>query len=307
MRITRLTHDVSVALPADAGAAGAADGPAIARMTLGERLRRLREAQYITRGEAAEAIRLQQAQLTLMELGRTGFRARDVSDLMTVYGLHDESERATLHALVPQTNVPGWWHPYADVVPRWLSAYLGLEHAAGVIRSYELQFVPGLLQTREYARAVVSLGHAHEPESRLRRRVELRMSRQRVLRRARPPHVWAVVDEAALRRPVGGPEVMRAQLEHLLAACELPHVTLQVLPFGAGGHAAAGGPVTLLRVPQPGLPDVVYLEQLFDAHYPEDPEDIRRYRQVVDRLVTTAEPPTRTPALLREILDDGWS
>ncbi|AXK31753.1 transcriptional regulator [Streptomyces armeniacus] len=307
MRITRLTDDVSVAMPTDALSTGQAEGHAVARLLLGERLRRLREAQYITRAEAAEAIRLQHTQLTLMELGRTGFRSRDVADLLTVYGVREADERATMLALVEHTNAPGWWHPYADVVPRWLRTYLGLEQAAGVIRSYEVQFVPGLLQTRDYARAVIALGHDNEPEGRLQRRVDLRMRRQRILRRSKPPHLWAVVDEAVLCRPVGGPRVMREQLEHLIAVCELPHVTIQVLPFRAGAHAAGGGPVSLLRVPQPGLPDVVYLEQLIGAHYPEDPEDIKRYRQVIDRLVTTAEPPARTPELLRRILEQGWS
>lgn len=303
MRITRFSDDVTVGMPTDVLSAG----PAVSRLLLGERLRRLREAQYITRDEAAEAIRLQHSQLTLMELGRTSFRPRDVADLLTVYGVGDESERATMLALVEQTNGPGWWHAFADVVPRWLYTYLGLEQAAGVIRTYEAQFVPGLLQTRDYARAVIALGHEHAPEAQLDRRVDLRMRRQRALRRTHPPQLWAVIDEAALCRPIGGPRVMREQLEHLIAACDLPYVTLQVLPFSAGGHAAGGVPVTLLRVPQPGLPDVVYLEQLINASYPEDPEDIKRYRQVIDRLVTTAEPPARTPALLRRILEQGWS
>ncbi|MCT2589620.1 DUF5753 domain-containing protein [Streptomyces sp. N2-109] len=328
MRITRLTDDPSVSTepwtgpaaarraepetqPESLSAAGpgpdtAHAGHSVPRLLLGERLRRLREAQYLTLEEAAETIRLPIARLGLMEVGRTSFRPRDVSDLLTAYDVHDDADRSTALSLAEQANAPGWWAPFRDVTPGWLHSYLGLEQAAGLIRSYEVQFVPGLLQTPEYARAVIVLGHGDASDRQLRRRAELRARRQRILRRPRPPHLWAVIDEAALRRPIGGPQVMRDQLEHLIAVSELPHITLQVLPFAAGGHSAAGGPVALLRMPQQGLPDRVYLEQLLDGHYPEDPEDIRYYRQVIDRLVTTAEPPARTGELLRGICEQGW-
>ncbi|SCK45221.1 helix-turn-helix transcriptional regulator [Streptomyces sp. WMMB 322] len=279
-------------------------GPAVPRLVLGERLRKLREAQYISRKEAGEAIKASDVSIAQLERGRCGFQERDVTDLLTIYGITDETEHATLRALAAQTNSPGWWHAYRDVVPDWFQTFLGLEQAAGVIRTYEVQFVPGLLQTPEYARAVIELGHQGAPEPQIARRVELRMLRQRILHSTRPPHLWAVLDEAALRRGVGGTETMRGQLEHLIAACELPHVTVHIMPFAAGGHAAAGGPVTLLRLPERELPDVIYLEQLIGATYPAEPNEVDHYRHVIDRLVTDAAPARRTRAFLLGLLDE---
>lgn len=279
-------------------------GPAVPRLVLGERLRKLREAQYISRRQAGEAIKTSDVDIAQLERGRRGFQERDVTDLLTIYGITDETEHATLQALAAQTHAPGWWHAYRDVVPDWFQTYLGLEQAAGIIRTYEVQFVPGLLQTPEYARAVVELGHGGAPETQIARRVELRMLRQRILHCARPPHLWAVLDEAVLRRPVGGTETMRGQLEHLIAACELPHVTVHVMPFAAGGHAAAGGPVTLLRLPERELPDVIYLEQLIGATYPAEPNEVDHYRHVIDRLVTNAAPARETRAVLLGMLDE---
>jgi transcriptional regulator with XRE-family HTH domain len=278
-------------------------GPAVPRLVLGERLRKLREAQYISRQEAGEAMKTSDSTIAQLERGRCGFHERDVTDLLTIYGVTDETEQATLQALAAQTNAAGWWHAYQDLVPDWFHTFLGLEQAADVIRSYEVQFVPGLLQTPEYARAVIALGHSTGPGGQIRRRVELRMLRQRILHCARPPHLWAVIDEAALRRPVGGTETMRGQLEHLIAACELPHVTIHVMPFAAGGHAAAGGPVTLLRLPERELPDVIYLEQLIGAGYPAEREEVEYYRHVIDRLVTDAAPARETRSLLLGMLD----
>ncbi|QPP05555.1 helix-turn-helix domain-containing protein [Streptomyces bathyalis] len=279
-------------------------GPAVPRLVLGERLRKLREAQYISRQEAGEAIKTSDVTIAQLERGRCGFHERDVTDLLTIYGITDRTEHATLQALAAQTNAPGWWHAYQDIVPDWFHTFLGLEQAAGVIRTYEVQFVPGLLQTPGYARAVIELGHQGAPETQIARRVELRMLRQRILHSMRPPHLWAVIDEAALRRRVGGAETMRGQLEHLIAACELPHVTIHVMPFAAGGHAAAGGPVTLLRLPERELPDVIYLEQLIGASYPAEANEVDHYRHVIDRLVTDAAPARETRAFLLRMIDE---
>jgi transcriptional regulator with XRE-family HTH domain len=275
-------------------------GPTATRMILGAHLRRLRESRGIGRDEAGQAIRASQSKISRLELGRTGFKLRDLADLCTLYGVTDEAERATLTDLARQANSPGWWHEYADVVPAWFEPYLGLEQAAGVIRTFEVQFVPGLLQTPDYARAVIGLGHEHAPD--FDRRVALRMRRQEILRRPRPPHLWAVIDEAALRRLVGGRAVMLAQLKHLIAMCELPNVSIQLMPLGTAGHAAAGGPVTLLRMQEHELPDVVYLEQLTSALYPDRREDLDHYRDILNRLATQAEPPDATPRLLRQLL-----
>ncbi|GII81142.1 transcriptional regulator [Sphaerisporangium rufum] len=274
----------------------------VLRILLGSQLRRLREGRGITLEAAGHAIRASHSKISRMELGRVGFRARDVGDLLTLYGVTGDTERESLLALVSQANRPGWWHKYDDVLPNWFEAYVGLEEAAIRIRTYEVQFVPGLLQTPDYARAVVRLGHPDGPQEEIERRVELRTARQRVLARSNPPHLWAVVDEAALRRPLGGRETMRAQIEHLLRAVENPAITLQVMPFSAGGHAAAGGPFSILRFAEPDLPDVVYLEQLTSAVYLDKREDLDRYQAVMERLCLAAAPAGETGAILGGIL-----
>lgn len=278
-------------------------GPTATRMVLGSHLRRLRESRGLSRERAGEAIRASQSKISRLELGRTGFKPRDIVDLCALYGVTDEAERATLLDLARQANLPGWWHEYADVTPSWFEPYLGLEQAASVIRTYEVQFVPGLLQTPDYARAVIGLGHGASTAE-VERRLELRMRRQEILRRPHPPRLWTVIDEAALRRPIGGRAVMVAQLRHLIDMCEPAHVTIQLMPFQSAGHAAAGGPVTLLRMPEHHLPDVVYLEQLTSALYPDRREDLDHYRDILNRLATQAEPPDATPRLLRDILRD---
>jgi transcriptional regulator with XRE-family HTH domain len=276
-------------------------GPIVVRMLVGAQLRQLREAAGITREQAGYAIRASHSKISRLELGRTGFKPRDVADLLTLYGVTDATERASMLALAEQANSPGWWRPYADLVPPWFEAYLGLEQAATVIRSYEVQFVPGLLQTPDYARAVVMLGHSHEPEAAINRRVDLRVERQQILRRPDAPSLWAVLDEAALRRPFGSRATMRRQLEHLRVVAELPNVTLQLLPFSVGGHSAAGGPITILRFPERELPDVVYLEQMFSALYLDKPSDTFHYGHVMNRLTVEAETPARTKRLLEQL------
>ncbi|MER7460635.1 helix-turn-helix transcriptional regulator [Micromonospora sp. NPDC126480] len=283
---------------------GPATGPTVLRMMLGAQLRRLRESRGVTREGAGWEIRASESKISRMELGRVGFKERDVADLLTLYGVTDEQEREVLLKLARDANSPGWWHRYGDVLPSWFQAYLGLEAAAALIRTYEVQFVPGLLQTREYARAVVLLGHARAAAAEVDRRVALRMQRQRLLRRDDPPQLWAVVDEAALRRPIGGPRVMREQLAALIEATKSPNVRLQVMPFAAGGHAAAGGAFSILRFGDADLPDIVYIEQLTSALYLDKREDLDHYAVAMERLCVEAEPPERTPELLGRILDD---
>jgi transcriptional regulator with XRE-family HTH domain len=278
-------------------------GPTVPRMILGARLRALREARRITGLEAGEQIRASHSKISRLEMGRTGFKVRDVDELLTLYGVTDPAERATLLALARQSNTPGWWHIYHDVVPSWLNVYLGMEQAAILIRGYELQFVPGLLQTEGYARAVLRLATGG-PDELLERRVELRMARQWILHRERPPHLWVVIDEAALRRPVGGTVELRRQLRHLLEVSEYPHVTVQVMPFSNGGHVALGGPVTVLRPPGGELPDVVYLEQLTGGVYPDKPAEIETHRHVMNRLVVEAEPPAASRDHLFRMLNE---
>ncbi|MEE6309000.1 helix-turn-helix transcriptional regulator [Plantactinospora veratri] len=275
------------------------------RILVGAQLRRLREERGLTRAEAAEPIRASESKISRMELGRVGFKERDVLDLLSLYGVHDEQERATLLTRVREANTSSWWHPYSDVTPNWFQRYLGLEATATLIRSYEVQFVPGLLQTEEYARAVVRLGHGSAREDEVARRVRLRMERQQVLTRPDPPMFWAVVDEAALRRPVGGPQVMRDQLEALISiVTKMPNVRLQVIPLAAGGHAAAGGAFTILRFPQQELADLVYIEQLTSALYLDKREDVDCYFEAVNRLFVEAAPLKDTFQILDRIIRD---
>jgi len=277
--------------------------PALSRMMVGMALRRLREARGISREAACQAIRASASKISRLELGRTSLKLRDVADLCTLYGVTDHIERATLLGMARWANSAEWWHPYRDLIPGWFEPYLGLEQAATVIRGYEPQFVPGLLQTPAYARAVIEFGHGASSQREIERRVELRMRRQHILHRPQPTHLWALIDEAALRRLVGGRTTMSAQLGHLLDACDMDHVTIQVLTFRGGGHAG-GGAVTILRLPDPELPDVVYLEQLTTAIYPDRPADIDYYRHVMNLLTFQAEPPDATPAILYQILAD---
>jgi len=283
---------------------GSAGGPTVRRMQLGARLRRLREARGISREDAGWVIRSSESKISRLELGRVGFKERDVADLLTLYGVGDDVERAALTALARETNLPGWWHPYGDLLAIWFQHYLDLESASSLIRTYEIQFVPGLLQTEDYARAVIMLGYGEAGIREIDRRVGLRMARKQFLDRPDSSRLWAVIDEAVLRRPIGGTAVLRAQIGALLAACECPGVRLQIVPFRSGGHAAAGGAFTILRFPDQDLPDLVYIEHLTSALYLDKREDVDRYAAAVGRLFIEAEPPGRTPDILRAALRD---
>ena len=280
---------------------GAQSGPTVLRIALGAQLRKYREASGLTTAEAAEVIRATHSKISRLERGRTTARQRDVADLLTLYGVTDEQARAGVLSLARQANVPGWWSKYGDVLADWFEAYLGLEGAASLIRTFDLQFVHGLFQTEAYARAVTLLGHKAAPADEIDRRVSLRLKRQDILARPEPPKVWSVVDEAALRRPVGGRAVMRAQLNRLIEVTALPHVIIQVVPFNRGGHAAAGGSFTVLRFGDPELLDVVYIEQLTSALYLDDRNDVDHYLEVMNRLSAEALTPARTARFLTEI------
>jgi hypothetical protein len=239
-----------------------------------------------------------------MENGLVRFKERDVTDLLTLYGITDEKTRTGLVTLTRQANAPGWWSKYGDIMADWFEAYLGLETSASVIRSFELQFVHGLFQTEDYARAVTLLGHTTAPEEEIERRVSLRLKRQDLLTGAKPPQVWSVLDEGALRRPVGGAAVMRAQLDRLAEATTLRQVTIQVVPFGRGGHAAAGGSFTVLRFSEPEVPDVVYIEQLTSALYLDKREDVDHYMEVMNHLSTEALTPDQSARFLTDMIRD---
>jgi transcriptional regulator with XRE-family HTH domain len=271
---------------------------------MGTQLRRLREARGITREDAGYHIRGSESKISRMELGRVSFKERDVVDLLALYGVEEAAERDALVMLAREANAAGWWHQYADVLPDWFQTYVGLEEAASVLRVYEVQFVPGLLQTPSYARAVITRGQPGAPAQEIERRVSMRITRQELLTKEGGPRLWAVVDEAALRRPVGSPEVFRSQLEHLIEVTQDARITLQVTPFGTGAPIAEAGAFTIMRFPEQDLPDVVYLEQLTSALYLDKREDVERYSEVMERLSVESESPERTADLLRGMLTD---
>jgi transcriptional regulator with XRE-family HTH domain len=271
-------------------------------MLLGSHLRRLRESRGITREAAGYSIRASESKISRMELGRVSFKTRDVEDLLTLYGVADEAERTSLLSLAKEANVAGWWHSYSDVLPSWFPTYIGLEGSAHLIRSYEVQFVHGLLQTEAYARAVVSRGMRGAGAADIDRRVALRMERQKCLVAEKAPEFHIVLDEAALRRPYGDREVMREQLQHLIDLSERPNVRLQVMPFGFGGHSGESGAFTLLSFPESDLSDVVYLEQLTSALYLDKPEDVAQYEQALKQLQQDSPSPEESRDLLRGLL-----
>ncbi|TWV52022.1 helix-turn-helix domain-containing protein [Streptomyces misionensis] len=271
-------------------------------MLLGSQLRRLREARGITREAAGYSIRASESKISRMELGRVSFKTRDVEDLLTLYGITDEAERQSLLSLAREANVAGWWHSYSDILPNWFPTYVGLEGAAALIRAYEVQFVHGLLQTEEYARAVVRRGMKGASTDDVERRVALRLERQKYLLTDSGPEFHIVLDEAALRRPYGDREVMRGQLQHLIDISERPNVRLQVMPFSFGGHSGESGAFTILSFPESDLSDVVYLEQLTSALYLDKREDVAQYEQALKELQQDGPGPDESRDLLRGLL-----
>lgn len=279
---------------------GQSGAPTVRRMVLGAQLRRLREHAGISRGEAGYLIRGSDSKISRMELGRVGFKARDVVDLLTMYGVANEEERATFLQLVEESNQPGWWHSYTDLIPSWFQDYVGLEESASRIQTYELQFVPGLLQTEEYAVAVASHGRPGVVDPDVQRRVELRMRRQKRLTRPDAPRLWALIDESVLHRPIGGPGVLRRQIDTILELTTQPNVSVQIVPYDRAGHAAEGA-FTMLRFAENELPDVVYVEHLAGALYMDKLVEIEMYGRALDRLAVAAETPETSRQLLSKM------
>jgi hypothetical protein len=269
-------------------------------MLVGSQLRRLRIQAGLSREEAGDRIRASEWKIHRLENGQVGFKERDVVDLLSLYGVTDSAEIEALLDLARETNDTGWWHRYGDLLPQWFRAYVDLEQAATLIRAYEGQFVPGLLQTDDYMRAVMG-GALEETGEETERRVQLRLARQALLTRPGPPRLWAVVDEGALRRPVGGARVMRAQLERLIECARLPSVVLQILPFGAGAHPAMVGAFSILRFADDDLPDVVYLEHLTGAMYLDKRDDVQQYLHVMESISVRAARPADTEGILAAI------
>jgi len=277
--------------------------PSVLRMILGRQLEELRTRAGLTYEEAGAAIGVSHSTIRRMEAAKVArLRLTDAEKLLQVYGVTDRQEIDTFLKSVREASKRGWWHTYRDVMPDWFAAYLSLEQAALQVRAYENEFVHGLLQTEEYARALLGAGNPHAPTEATERRVALRMRRQELLTREAPPRVWVVMDETVLRWPVGGAAVMRAQVDHLIEVNRLPHVTLQIMPFANGPHPAMrAGAFHLFRFRAAELPDVVYLNGLVGAVYLDKSDDVVVYREALDRLGAQAAPARKTEALLGAI------
>jgi hypothetical protein len=263
-------------------------------------LRRLREAAEISRAEAGHAIRCSESKISRLELGRVSFKARDVTDLLTMYGVTDPEKREAFLEMVQRSNEPGWWHRYTDLVADWFQDYLGLEESTSRIQTWEQQFVPGLMQTEDYAKAIATYGWSPLASQSVQRQVTVRMRRQALLGRPDSPKLWAVIDESVLHRPIGGRRVMLAQLGHLLELTKRPNVTLQVVPYQYSGYAAEGS-FSMLRFAEPELPDVIYIEHLNGALYLDKRSDTELYSRAFDRLTVDAHTPDRTRQLLAKV------
>ncbi|WP_171068983.1 helix-turn-helix domain-containing protein [Actinomadura geliboluensis] len=293
-----LTARFAAELRADQSAGGT-----IPRLVLGARLRWLRATSQISEVVAAQVVG-SQARLNAMEAGIIRSRLHDVIALCDLYQVDEHATRVSLLELARQGQRGGWWQAYRPVIPEWFLPYLGIEQAADVIRCYAVVCVPDLLQTDTYARAHIDLVHPDAPPAENEMRVRLRMQRQqRVLGQGQGAQLWAILDEAALRRSVGGKAVMFRQLEHLLEVNDRPNVTIQVIPFAASGHVALSGPITLLRSQRHDVPDMVYLEHLAGVLYPDRASDCEYYRHALNGMAVQALPPHRTSALLVQMIN----
>ncbi|MEV7040060.1 helix-turn-helix transcriptional regulator [Amycolatopsis sp. NPDC051061] len=272
-------------------------GPTARRMILGSQLRRLREEAGITRQQAGYNIRGSESKISRLELGRVGFKERDVTDLLTMYGVEDGTERQTFLDMVKQSNEPGWWRRFGDTMPNWFTDLVGLEEAAARIQIWEPLYVSGLLQIEGYARAIFSHGRPEMADERVDQLVALRMRRQKMFSRPDAPRVWMVLDESVLYRPIGGMKILKQQIEYLLEMSALPHVSVQVLPYSRSGLSAEHA-FSLLRFGEPELPNIAYVEYLTGAHYIEKREEIEKYSRALDMLAVDSETPERSRALL---------
>ncbi|MGW1808084.1 helix-turn-helix domain-containing protein [Streptomyces sp. NPDC002078] len=275
--------------------------PTVGQVVLGKRLQELREASGLSREEAAKVLRVASATVRRMEMAEVALKIPYVQVLLDTYGVAEEEAGAFVR-LAEEANQPGWWQRFHDVLPDWFSLYVSLEGAARIIRSYEPHFIPGLLQTEDYARAVLEAGTIGQtsPES-VERHVSLRMERQRLLEGDDPPHLWVIMDETVLRRPVSTrAEVMREQVDRLLEFAGRDRVTLQLAEFAAGPHPGTYAPFTLFRFAEPELPDMVFTEYLTGALYLDSRREVAAHLEVLDHMTARAASAQRTQTLLRE-------
>ncbi|NEA66859.1 helix-turn-helix transcriptional regulator [Streptomyces sp. SID12488] len=278
--------------------------PTVGQVVLGRRLQELREAAGLKREEAARVLRVAAATVRRMEMAEVSLKIPYVHVLLTAYGV-PEDELAVFVDLAEEANEPGWWQRFSDVLPDWFSMHVSLEGSARLIRSYEPHFVPGLLQTQEYARAVMEAGTiGHTGPEAVERHVSLRMARQKLLTREHPPHLWVIIDETVLRRPVSiDGQVMRDQLDSLLEASESGHVTIQVAEFRDGPHPGTSAPFELFRFAEPELPDMVYTEYLTGALYLDSRREVASHLEVLDHMTAGAASAQRTKEIIAEYRD----
>lgn len=278
-------------------------GPTVLRMILGRQLQALREKAGMSFEEAADAVYVSPHTIRRMERAEGALKPLTVKTLLTIYGITDVREIDAFLALARDASRPGWWHSYDDVLPSWFRTLIGLEEAATLIRGYDPHWIPGLLQTPDYARASVATGFPDATAGEIQRRVDLRLARQHILTRPDPPRLWLIIDENALRRPAAttGQDVMHAQIDALAEAAALPNITLQVLPFTAGLHPAMYGPIRIFRFDPYDQPDIVYGESMTSAWYLDKPDETALYTQALDRISAQAAPGEDTVKILRQI------
>lgn len=267
----------------DARSGSGTSAPTVLRMILGKRLQEMRQGAGASLDDAAKALRVKPLTIRRLEKAEVAVKPLYVEKLLQTYGAGPQ-EIDEFVGLAERANEPGWWHPYRDVLPSWFTAYVSLETGAKTLRTYEPHYVTGLLQTYGYARALLRMGFPQDSDEELERRVDLRLRRQSLLERSDAPTLWVVMEEAVLHRAVGGAEVMREQIDRLLAASELDHVSVDVVPFSAGAHVGACAPFTYFRFEERELPDVVYSEILSASMYLDQRSDVATHLEAHNRL-----------------------
>jgi transcriptional regulator with XRE-family HTH domain len=278
--------------------AQSASAATIRLLVLGKRLRDLREAAGKSLEDAAAALSVSVLAIRRIEQGQVKWKMPYIKVLLEEYGVDGDDTRAFL-ALAAEANKPGWWYRYRDALPDWFRAFISLEEEANLMRAYEPHYIPGLMQTGDYARTVLRAGLRDDEE--IERRVQLRMDRQRRLLQPGGPEFWVVMDETVLRRPVAPPAVMGDQIDHLIDLAALPNVTLQVIPFALYVHEAMYGPFQIFRFPFPELQDIVYVETVLGAFYVDQYDEVTAFAEALDLMSARALPPRRTEAFLGAI------
>jgi transcriptional regulator with XRE-family HTH domain len=277
-------------------------GPTVRRRRLGSELRRLRESQSIKLEEVADRLGVAPSTLSRIETGKAPTRTTYLTGMLELYGVRDQSQRQVLIDMAREGHRKGWWEVWDGVLPTGFGIWVGLEAEAASLRVYEAQVVHGLLQTEDYARAVMSTVRRRQTPEEIDQLVSLRMQRQVVLTRPDPMELWIILDEAVLRRMVGPSHLMRDQLEHLYETSQWPNVTLQVLAFGSGLHVGLGGSFTIIEFPERFDPDVVYTEGVTGQAYIEERErEVRARAEAFDVLRAAALPPNNSARLIRSI------